>query len=167
MKKFNHLLGFRPCLQFCPGCAAHLRAGSRRTSYSRAALCSAWVILQRHPNSNHTYSSDIYGIERFNIYINYKSIISLLVRSIKRRSVTVRSTNSSAGHRPANIPRTFISTPLSPEQYNMSQLKLFEDNRMMTILIQRDGEWEAIKMCRSSSIINAITEVRRENPGRK
>ncbi|KAI0810062.1 hypothetical protein GGR55DRAFT_689243 [Xylaria sp. FL0064] len=62
---------------------------------------------------------------------------------------------------------TFISAPPSLEPHNTSQLNLLQDSRMMTILIRQNGEWEEIKECRRCSIIEAITEVRRENSGQK
>lgn len=62
---------------------------------------------------------------------------------------------------------TFISAPRSYEPHNTSQPKLLQDDRTMTILIRRDGEWEEIKECRRSLIIDAIIEVGRENSGQE
>ncbi|KAI0401062.1 hypothetical protein F4802DRAFT_440973 [Xylaria palmicola] len=59
---------------------------------------------------------------------------------------------------------TFISAPPSLEPHNTSQLKILQDDRMMTILIRRDGEWEEIRKCRRCYIINTIKEVRCDNP---
>ncbi|KAI0399044.1 hypothetical protein F4802DRAFT_72080 [Xylaria palmicola] len=59
---------------------------------------------------------------------------------------------------------TFISSPPSLELHNTSQPNLLQDSRMMTILIRQDGEWEEIKECQRCSIIDAIKEVRRDNP---
>ncbi|KAI3339671.1 hypothetical protein F4824DRAFT_454389 [Ustulina deusta] len=52
----------------------------------------------------------------------------------------------------------------SPELQLQNKTRV-EDTRIMRILMQQDGEWVEVKKCRRSSIVEAITEVRRNTPG--
>ncbi|KAI3341941.1 hypothetical protein F4824DRAFT_269568 [Ustulina deusta] len=61
---------------------------------------------------------------------------------------------------------TFISNPQDIEIDASSQPNLKEDYRTITILLRRYGVWIEAKEYRRSSIIEAILEVRRDNPQR-
>ncbi|EGY23465.1 uncharacterized protein VDAG_04903 [Verticillium dahliae VdLs.17] len=64
---------------------------------------------------------------------------------------------------------TFIpgSLGLSREAQVASQAVLRLDDREMTILIRRNGDWVDAKPCRRRSIVEGIAQVERENEGRE
>ncbi|KAI1181392.1 hypothetical protein F5B17DRAFT_425498 [Nemania serpens] len=90
------------------------------------------------------------------------------IRKYQRNKKKKPKNNSSRETLPADRSSaltTFVSSPPNLESHGTSQPNLLQGSRKMTILIRRDGEWEDVKECRRCSVIDAIAEVRDNNPG--
>ncbi|KAI0525803.1 hypothetical protein F5B22DRAFT_633212 [Xylaria bambusicola] len=100
---------------------------------------------------------------------------TIIPRHKSRRRIRIRQSNKK-NKAPKNISpetplvgrssalTTFVSGPPRLELQDTSQPALLQDSRKMMILMRRDGEWEDVKECRRCSVIDAIEQVRDDNP---